>query len=257
MVLAPLSMHTFPDPACALRRARAALAPGGLLIAVEIESLAPEAMLSAVILADGFGHDPGRLSEPARGNCHTVAEWADMAALVGLELVEHMVVPDTPVRGFVLRRPEGVADLGADWIRDRLSERLSGPLVPRVCEIIDNLPTSRNGKIDRGTTMAALPKERNEPDTVGQHPLPGLEEVVASCWRDLLRATKICREDSLFDHGGDSLSAARLVGELERRVGVRLSLRQILETPSVAGVAAALRAAGCPEGEDDVEEGEL
>ena len=257
LVLAPLSMHTFPDPARALRRARAALAPGGLLIAVEIESLAPEAMLSAVILSDGFGHDPARLSDPARGNCHTVAEWADLAALVGLELVEHVMVSDTPVRGFVLHRPEGVADLDADRIRYQLSERLPGPLVPRVCEIIDNLPTTRNGKVDRGTAMAALPTGRNEPDTVGQPPLPGLEELVASCWRDLLGATKICREDSLFDHGGDSLSAARLVGELELRVGVRLSLRKILETPSVAGIAAALTAAGCPEGVDDVEEGEL
>ena len=257
LVLAPLSMHTFPDPARALRRARAALAPGGLLIAVEIESLAPEAMLSAVILSDGFGHDPARLSDPARGNCHTVAEWADLAALVGLELVEHVMVSDTPVRGFVLHRPEGVADLDAARIRYQLSERLPGPLVPRVCEIIDNLPTTRNGKVDRGTAMAALPTGRNEPDTVGQPPLPGLEELVASCWRDLLGATKICREDSLFDHGGDSLSAARLVGELELRVGVRLSLRKILETPSVAGIAAALTAAGCPEGVDDVEEGEL
>ena len=105
--------------------------------------------------------------------------------------------------------------------------------------------------------MAALPTGRNEPDTVGQPPLPGLEELVASCWRDLLGATKICRQDSLFDHGGDSLSAARLVSELELRVGVRLSLRQILETPSVAGIAAALAAAGCSEGADDIEEGEL
>ena len=105
--------------------------------------------------------------------------------------------------------------------------------------------------------MAALPTQRNEPDTVGQPPLPGLEELVASCWRDLLGVTKICRGDSLFDRGGDSLSAARLVGELELRVGVRLSLRKILEAPSVAGIAAALTAAGCLEGADDVEEGEL
>lgn len=115
-------MHTSPDPVHALRRARAALAPGSPLIAVKIESPASEVMLSAMILSDGFGHDPARPSDPARGNHHTVAEWVNLAVLIGLELIERVMVFDTSVRGLALHRPGGVAGLDANRIRHQLSE---------------------------------------------------------------------------------------------------------------------------------------
>lgn len=81
--------------------------------------------------------------------------------------------------------------------------------------------------------------------------------MVAECWQSLLGASGISRTDSLFDHGGDSLSAARLVVELERRTGVRLSLRRILESPTVQGIAESLAIAGADDNGEGFEEGEL
>ena len=257
LVLAPFSMHTFARPERAMRRAVRALRPGGHLVMTEIGRLAPEALLSAVLLEDGFGPDGSRASDPMRGHCHDLDEWAELAVRFGLRPTAAISVEGSTVYGLVLQRPGEDEELDGERLRAQLAERLAAPYVPRLCEIIDAVPMTRNGKVDRMTVMAALRVGGAGALGGGEAPGAGLESLVAECWQSLLGASGISRTDSLFDHGGDSLSAARLVVELERRTGVRLSLRRILESPTVQGIAESLAIAGADDNGEGFEEGEL
>ncbi|WP_338109846.1 non-ribosomal peptide synthetase [Propionibacterium acidifaciens] len=257
LVLAPFSMHTFARPERAMRRAVRALRPGGHLVMTEIGRLAPEALLSAVLLEDGFGPDGSRASDPMRGHCHDHDEWAELAVRFGLRPTAAISVEGSTVYGLVLQRPGEDEELDGERLRAQLAERLAAPYVPRLCEIIDAVPMTRNGKVDRMTVMAALRVGGAGALGGGEAPGAGLESLVAECWQSLLGASGISRTDSLFDHGGDSLSAARLVVELERRTGVRLSLRRILESPTVQGIAESLAIAGADDNGEGFEEGEL
>ena len=257
LVLAPFSLHTFARPERAMRRAVRALRPGGHLVITEIRRLAPEAMLSAVLFEDGFGPDGSRAPDPMRGYCHDLDEWAELAVRSGLRPTAAVAVEGSPVYGLILERPEEDEEPDSERIRAQLAEHLAAPYVPRLCGIIDTVPMTRNGKVDRKAVMASLhvgdagvPGDNEAPDA-------GLESLVAKCWQEMLGASRVSRSDSLFDHGGDSLSAARLVGELEGRTGVRLSLRRILESPTVQGIAESLADAGAADGSEGFEEGEV
>jgi amino acid adenylation domain-containing protein len=76
-------------------------------------------------------------------------------------------------------------------------------------------------------------KEQGAPQT-------GTEATIAQIWAELLRVNRIERNDDFFDLGGHSLLALKVIARLQRAFAVRLSVRKIFETPTVAGLAAAV-----------------
>ena len=63
------------------------------------------------------------------------------------------------------------------------------------------------------------------------------EETVARIWRDVLKRETIGVTESFFDLGGHSLLAIRVLGRISKELGVRLPLRALFETPTVALIA--------------------
>ncbi|MCW3815756.1 phosphopantetheine-binding protein [Micromonospora sp. DR5-3] len=74
-----------------------------------------------------------------------------------------------------------------------------------------------------------------EPGTV-------VRDVVAAAWRDALRVERVGDDDNFFRLGGDSLTAARLAAALRTALDVRVPMSAVFEHPTVAELAAALRA---------------
>ncbi|MFF1691895.1 MULTISPECIES: acyl carrier protein [unclassified Streptomyces] len=72
------------------------------------------------------------------------------------------------------------------------------------------------------------------------------EAKVAAVMAEVLETDSVGPEDNFFDRGGHSMRAMRLWGELRAALGVEFELRQIFETPTPAGLAAALESAGQP-----------
>ncbi|MWA14166.1 phosphopantetheine-binding protein [Streptomyces sp. BA2] len=72
------------------------------------------------------------------------------------------------------------------------------------------------------------------------------EAKVAAVMAQVLELDSVAAEDNFFEHGGNSLRAMRLWGELRAVLGVEFALRQIFETPTPAGLAAALDGAAQP-----------
>jgi acyl carrier protein len=113
-------------------------------------------------------------------------------------------------------------------------------MVPAVVVVLAALPLTPNGKVDR----RALPPPAfatSEENYVP--PRNDVEDVLAGLWSNLLSVPRVGIADSFFDLGGHSLLATRLVSRIREVFRVELPLRQLFETPTVAGLATALQAA--------------
>ncbi|MET7771004.1 amino acid adenylation domain-containing protein [Nocardia sp. NPDC005366] len=123
--------------------------------------------------------------------------------------------------------------LDANAVADTARRRLPGYMVPASITVLDEMPVTPAGKLDR----RALP----EPVFVAIGSSRALESEaemrVAAVFGEVLGRPVSGAEDSFFDVGGNSLLATRLAAALHAEFGVDLPVREIFEAPTVAGVA--------------------
>ena len=114
-------------------------------------------------------------------------------------------------------------------IKDSLRKELPEYMVPAYILQIENIPVTRNGKLDK----RALP----EPEAAsGQEyiaPRNKTEETIAGIFEEILGVTPVGIEDNFFEMGGHSLRATRVVNQIEAKTGVRLPLKTIFTAPTV------------------------
>ncbi|MFJ7780551.1 amino acid adenylation domain-containing protein [Streptomyces yangpuensis] len=126
------------------------------------------------------------------------------------------------------RSPDGPADL-----RAFLGRSLPEYMVPASVTVLDALPLTVNGKVDR----AALPDpDRTAPGAAaGRHVEPRTpeEELFAGVWTEVLGVGGIGVHDDFFHLGGDSIRAVQLAGALHDR-GWQVTLRDVFDAPTVA-----------------------
>jgi len=119
----------------------------------------------------------------------------------------------------------------------RLGERLAAYAVPSQVLLLPELPLTANGKVDR--FALALLAANSAPDTAGaEPPRIGVESVLAELWHACLPGPVLDRNANFFTIGGDSLSAIRLVAAIERRFVVKVPVRKLLASPTVAALGA-------------------
>jgi amino acid adenylation domain-containing protein len=141
--------------------------------------------------------------------------------------------------------PDGTTDLSTSDIQRVLAESMPAHLVPSGFVVLDRLPLTANGKVDRArlpepmaaTTSADFVAPRND-----------LETTVSREWGRLLRVDRVGVTDNFFHLGGDSLLATRAVSALRRDLGVRLTVRTLFDHPTVEAFASALQRIREPRG---------
>ncbi|HKH45903.1 MAG TPA: amino acid adenylation domain-containing protein, partial [Thermoanaerobaculia bacterium] len=121
-------------------------------------------------------------------------------------------------------------------LRAGLAAILPDYMVPAAFVVLDALPRTPNGKVDR-QALARVEPERAEAARRGA-PRSPVEELLAGVWAEVLRSGPVESGDDFFALGGHSLLAARVVARVREVFGVELPLRSLFETPTLAGLAA-------------------
>ncbi len=130
--------------------------------------------------------------------------------------------------------PPGVASL-----RSFLGQRLPGYMVPDALVLLDTLPRTPNGKVDRKALpepaggRAGVSGEYVEPETA-------VELILAAMWREVLDVERVGIHDSFFELGGHSISAHRLLLRVREEFGVDVPVHDLFARPTIAGLATAI-----------------
>ena len=152
-------------------------------------------------------------------------------------LVDFPAVTETAV---LLREDVGIEPLLVAYIvgavdiaklREHATKYLPDYMVPGRYVILDSLPLTANGKIDR----KALPK----PDVkvaIRQYVAPRnrLEQILADLWSEVLDIERVGIEDNFFELGGNSLSALQLMEATSHHIGEGLPLSRLFQTPTIS-----------------------
>lgn|GEM_PF-6653127 len=198
-------------------------------------------------LHDGCLYFHGRVDEQIKLRGYRI-EPGDIEAVVAQEVNECVAVVrrlDSGDDALVLYvAGEGPAGELASRLRAKLKRSLPAYMRPQFVEVLECLPKTPNGKIDR----RALPEPSREVSTaVGRHaPRTGVEAELCALWQRLLGTEVVGVDDDFFELGGSSLLAVRMFAEMHRRYGVDLPLATLIERPTVAALAEALSAATLP-----------
>jgi len=118
-----------------------------------------------------------------------------------------------------------------DSLREALKAGLPDYMVPAHLLLLDTLPVTPNGKLDR----KALP----QPDASqlqGEYVAPQseLEQQIAAIWADVLKLEKVGLNDNFFELGGHSLLATSVIVRIQEQAGVAAELKELFEFPVLA-----------------------
>ncbi|MCG8615929.1 MAG: amino acid adenylation domain-containing protein [Desulfobacterales bacterium] len=179
----------------------------------------------------GFRIEPGEIESAL----HRIPQVK--AAVVALhdtgddkELVAYLTPKDTP---------DKAGSLTPANLRELLNQQLPDYMIPAHFIVLDRLPLTDSGKVDR----MALPAPRQE-RIAGEKPATPTETLLAGLWTIILRCDGVTRQDNFFRLGGHSLSATRLISRIRDQFRVELPVSAVFEHPRLAELAKAIDAAG-------------
>ncbi len=185
--------------------------------------------LDAQVKIRGFRIEPGEveaalLSHPGVAHAavavHRTGNTTGNADGGGARLVAYVVATATPA-------PEPA------HLRDHLAGLLPDYLIPAAFVILDRLPTTANGKLDR----RALPAPDFGATARGRAPSTAAEELLCGLFAQVLELERVGADDDFFELGGHSLLAARLVSRIRSALGSAPGVRAVFEHPTPAGLA--------------------
>ena len=135
-------------------------------------------------------------------------------------------------------------DVGA--LRQALLARLPGYMVPSHLVVMQALPLSPNGKVDRKSLPE--PDASEQSGAVYEAPHTQLEQEMAALWSQVLGVCRVGRHDDFFELGGHSLLATQVIARLQQN-GAAMSVAALFRHPTLAAFTAHVRNAAPSQGE--------
>jgi len=119
-------------------------------------------------------------------------------------------------------------------LRPFLQQRLPEYMVPHRWVVLDQIPLTPNGKIDRKNLPEPLWEDAAR---TGVEPLTHMEEALAGIWSNVLKVNHVGRNDNFFELGGDSILSIQIVSQAHQ-VGIQMSPRDIFRHQTIGELAA-------------------
>ena len=121
-------------------------------------------------------------------------------------------------------------------LRGFLRQKLPSYMLPSSYVIIDQMPLTKAGKLNRKALPAPV-WDRGDLEAAYVAPRTPVEESLAQIWSELLNIERVGIQDNFFDLGGNSLLATQLISRVRKSFRVEIPLRALFEDPSVEGLA--------------------
>ncbi|KFF42854.1 pyochelin synthetase [Pseudomonas sp. BRG-100] len=244
IVLCAGMLNSVKDIDNALGQITELLSPGGWLVFSEPTGEWPPILLTQgfMMTPSGGDHDQGR-----SGLC-SADTWRERIQAFGGESLPALPHADHPLAAlgmqvFAARFKVGFQRLSVDSLRRALAQRLPDYMLPAHVQVLDRLPLTANGKVDRKTLASWRPAVDTQAASSEQVPSDPLTAQLCQVWAEALGLAQIGADDSFYEKGADSLILARVAGQLREQLpqAQRLSydtlLRQMLNEPTVSALA--------------------
>jgi len=174
----------------------------------------------------------GRLDQQVKIRGHRIEPGEVEQALIVLEGIKQAVVLAN--ENFLIAHivPDSSIETAERQIplwREILSSQLPSHLVPHDFNVLEKMPTTLNGKIDRKTLLQYKTDKKlkyNEPRTEA-------EKIVATIWKEVLNIEKIDIFSTFFEMGGHSIKAVKVMFEIEKHTGKRIPLSALFKYSTV------------------------
>jgi amino acid adenylation domain-containing protein len=134
---------------------------------------------------------------------------------------------------YVVARAGG-PELSARELRERLGTRLPEYMVPAAFVVLEALPLTTSGKVDRRALPA--PERSREDSASHEPPRTAVEQTLAEVWAQVLGHERVGIHDNFFELGGDSILAIQIISRAAQ-AGVHLTAKQLFTQPTVAKLA--------------------
>lgn len=145
--------------------------------------------------------------------------------------------------------PAGVARPTVRELREQLRGELPDYMIPSAVVWHEELPLTRNGKVDRGELVRRVPVAADAADAADvtgsagtgaadDSPPTATELTLSGIWSQILRGVAVGPHDNLYALGGDSIGAARILTAVRKNFGVGIAIDQISELETVRLMAA-------------------
>ncbi len=193
----------------------------------------------------GFRIEPGEIA--AQLTTHPAVHEAVVVARRdhGVQrLVAYVVGPDLDAL------PNEVL-LAKEW-RAHLKQRLPDYMLPAAFVLMDRLPVTRNGKLDK----SRLPQPDYQAQRLYVAPHTGVEAQLAAIWQQVLRVEQVGAHDNFFEIGGDSILSIQVVSRANQ-AGIAITTKQLFEAQTIAELARVAATASAVQAPQEAVEGEL
>ena len=140
------------------------------------------------------------------------------------------VIPDS------INKKSETQNLKPSDLRQFLKQKLPGYMVPATYAVLESMPLTPNGKVDR-RLLPQIDTDREDLTVNCVEPRNDLEEVLAKIWAKVLGKQQVSIYDNFFELGGHSLLATQLISRIRDALQVELPVRNLFEAPTVASLA--------------------
>src|SRR5436853_1274539 len=192
--------------------------------------------------SDGNIEFLGRLDNQVkiRGNRIELGE-IEAALLMHLEVKEAVVMAKQDARGgqnlvgyIVAKEQPGptVTDL-----QTHLRHKLPEYMVPMRLMMLEQMPLTANGKLDRRRLPEPEVAAAVEQEAARQ---TAIEEIISGIWAEVLKVEGVSRQQNFFELGGHSLLATQVISRVREVLAVEVGLRELFEQPTVEGLSEAV-----------------
>lgn len=236
IVISVNALHRNIDAADAVKKVAELLKPNGILLMTDLVVRTYLQELTAAFLENGFADIRDKRKEAGLVTPDCLL-WRECLSEAGLG--EDCAVTERYGRCICCSRQQAsVLSYHNGALREYLSEKLPEYMVPQNYHFMEQLPTLSNGKINRKqlredfkaeTAVIRFSKATTE-----------TEEKLLDIWKQLFGYENIGIEDNYFSLGGDSLIATRLISEVQKTFGCKITISTIFENLTVKSLAKAI-----------------